>query len=443
MNNVLDYSSIDAGLMALTPRRFAIHTPVEEALDAVSEPASRKGLALGYVIAPGVPDVIADQGRVRQVLLNLLSNAVKYTDRGQVAIHVDAANERHGMVEVTIRVSDTGIGIREDLQQRLFQWFSRIDPPDRSRVGGTGLGLAISDRLSRLLGGSMTVDSHPGEGSTFTFTFRALAAPAHAMGAADLRDARVLTLLGPGIVTEQLLSLLQSWAVQAVVHDGDGAPAGEIDAVIVDADVSGGALRERLSRHRQSWGLDRVPVITIVRLHPGGDGAAAGHEESFVATPVRKQALHDALAAALRRSPVATERIGASRPAFDGSRLAVLLVEDNESNRQVVALMLDELGLHADQAAGGYEAIDRAARRRYDVILMDVQMPDLDGLEAARRIRADEPDRHATIIALTANVLESDETRCRAAGMDGYLQKPLTLETLSFALRNAASPLHK
>src|SRR4029077_12326909 len=128
-----------------------IHAPVEEALDAVSEPASRKGLALGYVIAPGVPDVIADQGRVRQVLLNLLSNAVKYTDRGQVAIHVDAANGRHGMVEVTIRVSDTGIGIREDLQQRLFQWSSRIEPPYRSRVCGTGLGLAISDRLSRLL----------------------------------------------------------------------------------------------------------------------------------------------------------------------------------------------------------------------------------------------------------------------------------------------------
>ena len=121
----------------------------------------------------------------------------------------------------------------------------------------------------------------------------------------------------------------------------------------------------------------------------------------------------------------------------------MLLVEDNESNRHVVALMLDELGLHADQAAGGYEAIDRAGRRRYDVILMDVQMPDIDGLEAARRIRAHEHDRHATIIALTANVLESDEARCRAAGMDGYLQKPLTLETLSFALRSVASPLHK
>jgi CheY-like chemotaxis protein len=290
----------------------------------------------------------------------------------------------------------------------------------------------------------MKVDSRPGEGSTFTFRFRAVAAPAEAIGAADLRDARVLTLLGSGIVKEQLLSLLKSWAVQAVVHAGDGAPAGEVDAVIVDADASGGALRETLSRNRESWGLDRVPVITIVRLHPGGNGSAAGHGESFIATPVRKQALHDALAAALRRSPAAaTERVGASLPAFDGSRLAVLLVEDNESNRHVVALMLSELGLHADQAAGGYDAIDRAGRRRYDVILMDVQMPDIDGLEAARRIRADEHDRHATIIALTANVLESDEARCRAAGMDGYLQKPLTLETLSFALRSVASPLHK
>jgi len=441
INNVLDYSRIEAGLMALVPRAFPLEAPVEEALDSVGELASRKGIALGYVIAPGVPDVLADEERVRQVLLNLLSNAVKYTEAGQVGVHVDARRERDGVAVITMQVRDTGIGIPEALQQRLFQWFSQIEPPGGGRTSGTGLGLAISDRLSRLLGGSMLVDSHPGEGSTFTFTYRGTVAEAPPRDVADrdeVRGIRVLALLGDGIVGDQVRSLLRRWGVHPIVHGSDGLPDEAVDAVIVEADAGGAPWYDSLLGQRTIWRQQGVPVIMITKLRPAAD-SRLDRPDYVVSTPVRMQALRDAIRAAVRPLPVVIEPAAPAAPAFDGTRTAVLLVEDNESNRRVVSMMLGELGLDPDEAAGGLEAIERAAQRAYDVILMDVQMPDLDGLEATRRIRIQERGRRATIVALTANVFESDEARCRAAGMDAYLQKPLTLDTLSAALAAAAS----
>jgi signal transduction histidine kinase/CheY-like chemotaxis protein len=429
VNNVLDYSRIDAGLMVLTPRRFSLDTPVEEALDSVSEAVSRKGLALGYVIDPDVPDVVADEDRVRQVVLNLLSNAVKYTEAGEVAIQVSAAIEANAMVAVRISVRDTGIGIREDMQEHLFQWFSQIETTGAPR--GTGLGLAISDRLSRLLGGSMAVESHPGKGSTFTFVFRAKAVDtSHSGAAAPLPGIRVTAMLSPGIIEEQVLSMLRRWNVEASLHDGSSPPDAAVSAVIVDGRASGGALYDTLVRNRTAWGWDDIPIITIAEMgRSGRRGSFPG--EHVVATPIRMQALRDALSAATSRTGSVQEPERTARARFDLSRLAVLVVEDNEPNRRVIRLMLNELGIDPDEAASGHDAIDAASRRRFDVILMDVQMPDLDGLEVTRRIRAQEQVHRATIVALTANVLESDEARCRAAGMDAYLQKPVRLAALS------------
>ena len=434
VNNVLVYSRIDAGLMRLSPRRFPIHAPVEEALDSVSEAAARKGLALGYVIEGPVPDLMADEDRVRQVLLNLLSNAVKYTERGEIAIRVRATMEAHGAAAVAIAVRDTGIGIREDLQPRLFQWFSQVGPAATPQTGGTGLGLAISDRLSRLLGGSIAVESRVGTGSTFTFVFRGTAAPPdEGPDPARFDGARVAAMVDPGIVGDQLLSLLRGWKVELVPCDATSGPAGDVDAIVVDAEASAGALRAALLRNRPTWKVGHVPVLTIASLRSSGGLAIAPHE-SILTTPVRLQALHDALRSAIAAAVPAGD--GAAAPQRCLAPLSVLVVEDNEPNRRVIRLMLNELGLNSDEAAGGQDAIDPAARREYDVILMDLQMPDLDGLEATRRIRARESGHRARIVALTANVLESDETRCRAAGMNGYLQKPLTLDALSAALRS-------
>ena len=322
VNDVLDYSRIEAGLMALNPVPISLRNVIEQALDPVTELAARKGLDLGYVIEPDVPRVVADQDRIRQVLINLLSNAVKFTETGEVAVRVSARTDDE-RVTVTVGVHDTGVGIPAHLHHKLFQRFSQIDA--NRQLGGAGLGLAISERLSHLLGGSITFDSRDGQGSTFTFTFTALKAP----------------------------------------------PS--------PSDSPAGPLR----------GIDNT---------------------------TREQ------------TP------------FPAQSLTILLVEDNEANRRVVRLMLAELGLTADEAAGGLEAVERARQRRYDVILMDVQMPDIDGLEATRRIRADEGDPKSTILALTANVMESDEARCRDAGMNGYLSKPIRLNTLEAALASLASP---
>jgi signal transduction histidine kinase/DNA-binding response OmpR family regulator len=438
INNVLDYSRIDAGLMALTPRQFSIEAPVEEAIDAVGELASRKGLAIGYVIAPGVTELVADEERVRQVLLNLLSNAVKCTEAGQIGIHVDATPDGNGAQMVTMQVRDTGIGIPAAMQQRLFHWFSQIEPPGGRRVGGTGLGLAISDRLSRLLGGWMSVESRAGEGSTFTFAFRAAEPVDRGRRPIDdqLRGLRVLALLGGGIVGDQIHNLLQRCGIATIVDADDRPLADDVDAVIVETDAEAESTYRSLLRQRRAAGLAGVPIVAVSRLHRGGDAASIGADQ-IVTTPVRMEALRDALRAATRPLPALVAPAKTERVTPVAGQPAVLLVEDNESNRRVVSMMLRELGIDSDEAAGGYEAIDRAAARDYDVILMDVQMPDLDGLEATRRIRRRECGRRATIVALTANVLESDEARCRAAGMDGYLQKPLTLEALSTAMHAA------
>jgi signal transduction histidine kinase/ActR/RegA family two-component response regulator len=440
VNNVLDYSRIDAGLMVLAPRRFPLHGPVEEALDSVAEIASRKGLALGYVIDPGVPDVVADEDRVRHVLLNLLSNAVKYTDAGEVAIRVGVRKMGGDAVTVTMKVGDTGIGIREEDQQRLLQWFSQTGPAGPHQQRGTGLGLAISDRLSRLMGGAMSVESQYGKGSTFTFEFKATAAPRDAADT-SLRGARVLVLLAPGIVGDQVSSLLAEWDVESVAYDGSRSVPAGLDAVIVDGSADGGSLHSTVLSHRLAWGLADVPVVTIARMRPSGLRRYADREH-VLTTPVRVQALRDTLCEATGRGQPSAEPARDARPAFEGSDLAVLIVEDNESNRRVIRLMLTELGLRPDEAASGRDAIGAAARRRYDLILMDVQMPDVDGLETTRQIRAEERDYRARIVALTANVLETDEARCRAAGMDGYLQKPLRLGAVRDAIAAASgSPL--
>ena len=433
VNDVLDYSRIEAGLMALTPRRFSLESVIEDALDTVTELASRKGLDLGYVIAPGTPDVVADEDRVRQVLINLVSNAVKYTSEGEVAVRAGATVEGDD-VRIAIRVSDTGAGIPAHLQYRLFQRFSQIESGPNRQTGGAGLGLAISERLSRLLGGSLTVESAEGIGSTFTFEFSAAGAgEPGASGRDSLAGVRVLVSLGTGIVGEQVRSLLAAWGARAEECSGDAPAARDgrpFDAIVVDSSASQGTLAASLLANRERWGLEHVPIVTIVRR-------PADHRERppsgrVVATPVRVQLLHDEVARAIGTGAAlrSGETVAPAARPFEHADLSILLVEDNDANRRVVRMMLDELGLDADEAASGIEAVERARQRPYDIILMDVQMPDIDGLEATRRIRNQQRDEAPFILALTANVMESDEARCREAGMNGFLSKPLRLSTL-------------
>ena len=423
VSNILDYSRIEAGLMDLTPVRFTIRTVIEDALDPVTEPASRKSLEIGYTIDADVPEVIADQTRVRQVLINLLSNAVKFTDAGEVSLRVSAVRQQGDDVVITIRVQDSGIGIPEHLHHRLFRQFSQIDTTMARQHGGTGLGLAISQRLSRLLGGSISVQSEEGRGSIFTFVFAAHAAPLPAADAfaGSLAGLRVMTVLKPGIVGEQIASLLTRWGVSVATT----ADRGLVDVVVMDEEAVGPA---------DATAGEGPPTILVTNLRPAT--ADRNEPEYVIVKPVRARALHEALCEASGRDAQTDhERAGVPpSPVIHIQGLTVLLVEDDDANRRVVHLMLQELGLEVDEARSGFEAINHARRRQYDVILMDVQMPGCDGLEATRQIRSENRGAAPLIYALTANIMEDDEARCRAAGMNGYLSKPLRLSTLASVL---------
>jgi CheY-like chemotaxis protein/anti-sigma regulatory factor (Ser/Thr protein kinase) len=363
---------------------------------------------------------------VRQVLINLLSNAVKFTDAGEVSLRVSARRQHGDGVIITIRVQDSGIGIPEHLHHRLFRQFSQIDTTMARQHGGTGLGLAISQRLSRLLGGSISVRSQEDRGSTFTFIFAARVAPPPAADPfpGSLAGLRVRTVLKPGIVGEQIASLLTHWGASVTT----AADCSSVNVLVMD--------EEAVAPAAADGDGNATPTILVTNLRPATADRSEPEPEYVIIKPVRARALHEALCEASGRDAQAEQdRAGVSPPPLIQLQgLAVLLVEDDDANRRVVHLMLQELGLDVDEARSGFEAINHARRRQYDVILMDVQMPGCDGLEATRQIRSEKSGAAPLIYALTANIMEDDEARCRAAGMNGYLSKPLRLSTLASVL---------
>lgn len=436
VSDVLDYSRIERGLMDLSPVDFRIRDCIEDAIDPVAQAAARKGLEIGYLIDESATAAVrADEDRVRQVLLNLLSNAVKFTEAGEVVVQASARQLAKGSRAISISVRDTGPGIPEHLHAKLFQRFSQIT----RQHGGTGLGLAISKRLSELLGGSLNVTSLEGKGTTFQFDFRAAPAPGTSPDAfqGSLPGTRVLLATGPGIIGQQVRALLASWGVEVAGVLGPHSPATKpphgIDAVIVDAD---GEQCCALARQCLSaWSMERVPCVVVARPRAEVDAGTA--HDYRVRKPISASRLHEALVSAIHdiRGGAMPVRPPTGITPFPAASLAILLAEDNEPNRRVMQLMLNELGLTADEVAGGGEAVERALAHPYDVILMDVQMPGLDGLEAARRIRAQSSGKRPLIIALTANVTLGEEARCLRAGMDRYLSKPIRLETLASIFR--------
>jgi len=442
VSDILDYSRIEAGLVELTPVAFSLRACIEDALDPVTEAASRKGLEIGYVIEPDVPPaLVADQDRVRQVMLNLLSNAVKFTDHGEVAVRVSCRPAAdNNTVAMVIAVRDTGVGIDALSQAKLFHRFSQVDGTSTRQHGGAGLGLAISERLSRQLGGALSVESAPGTGSTFSFEFIASVAP-DTIAVDERREAlaqlRVLGLFTPGVVQAQVASLLSSWGISLVIADDPELPAADadFDVILVDADGANGRLYQAALDARSIEGLRLATVIALTRQQLAPVDADRAAPET-VMKPIRAGALAAALGAAAGVTIEAEPAAASSAPAaFAADSLSILLVEDNAPNRCVVQMMLAELGLRADEASGGLEAVARASQRDYDVILMDMQMPIVDGLEATRRIRSEQRRARPVILALTANVLAGDDERCREAGMDGYLSKPLRMQALSDALK--------
>jgi len=438
INDVLDFSKIEAGKLTLDPHDFDLRRTVEEALDLVAHQASAKGLDLAYEFERGTPEwVHGDSGRLRQVLVNLLSNAVKFTQRGEVVLVARAAGE--GQVE--LRVRDTGIGIAPEALARLFQAFTQADASTTRRFGGTGLGLTISQRLVAMMGGAIQVKSAPGAGSEFSFTVRLPPAkegprPARAATPA-MRGLRVLVVDDNATNRVVVAHMLEGWGMASLdAPDAEAALAllarERVDVALLDHQMPGVDGVELARRVRAKW--PRLPLVMLTSLGGLPRDAPEALLDAHLTKPVKPSQLLDALATALDGKRTHVEP-SAPAPAASLPPLKVLVAEDNAVNVKLALRMLERLGIRADVAGDGREALEAVARQPYDVVLMDIQMPNMDGVEATRAILARWPDARPRIVGLSAHALGEERDRAMAAGMDDYLTKPLDAARLAAVLR--------
>jgi PAS domain S-box-containing protein len=453
---ILDFSKIEAGRLELESCRFDLRNYVESALELVAASASSKGLELAYFMAPGIPRVIVgDATRLRQILVNLLSNAVKFTDTGEVVLSVDgealASGDAGGKHRLHFAVRDTGIGIAEDRLSRLFESFSQLDASTTRRFGGTGLGLAISKRLAELMGGTIWAESRAGEGSTFHFTIGAeeapAPAPAHERGAPpQLRGRRVLIVDDNPTNRHILRRQAESWGMlardtaypaQAVEWIGRGDP---FDLAILDMQMpgmDGVTLAAEIRRFRDARSL---PLVMLTSLGSREEVQGSVEFAACLTKPVKPSQLYDTLMNVFGAAPADVEAPGPLERR-DGQLaerlpLRILVAEDNVVNQQLAVLLLKKIGYRADVAANGLEVLEALGRETYDVVIMDVQMPEMDGLETTRQIRQRWPGRRPHIIAATASAMQEEREACLAAGMNAYLSKPIRVESLATALSN-------
>ncbi len=466
INDILDFSKIEANKLDLENDAFELRSFVEAVIDLVAaSKLGTKDLNLAAIIEPSAPPrLISDSTRLRQILINLIGNAVKFTPQGEITITVSARQltEGHGDVpsryELQFAVRDTGIGIRPDRMDRLFQSFSQVDNSTTRKYGGTGLGLAISKRLAEMLGGTMWAESVVDRGSTFYFTILAAAdnTPAEPeFSATPLFGRRVLIVDASDTQRQLLAAHMRTWGMIPVLF-GAAADAlnylrggGNIDVGLVDSLLpEDGDLRVLQELHRHT-----APAVLLTPLGRRHIGEPQRQRATIVTKPIKASQLYETLLQLLvgRRPP--DPREPDARSDFDpgmGERLPlrILAVEDNATNQKLILLILERLGYRADSAFHGLEALEALSRHTYDVVLMDVQMPEMDGLEATRRIRQSHGSQ-PRIIAMTANAMDSDRQACLTAGMDDYISKPIQVRELRTALErcvrshDAAAKVHE
>jgi PAS domain S-box-containing protein len=449
IDDILDFSKIEAGKLELEEHALEVRACAESALDLVAVAASDKDLELGCLVDDNVPAaIIGDPTRLRQALGNLLANAVKFTAAGEVILAVAALEDRDGDVRrLRFSVRDTGIGIPAERMHRLFESFSQVDASTTRRYGGTGLGLAISKRLAELMGGTLSAESEEGNGSTFHFEIAAREAaapssPARLDGEQQTAGRRLLVVDDNATNREILRRLAQSWEmlVEVVERPRDALDlvrrGDPFDVAVLDMqmpEMDGLELAREIRRYRDETAL---PLLLLTSVGHLAEARGATEFCAQLTKPVKSSQLYDALVRTLAAGAAdGAAAADAHRGRSASATLRLLVAEDNAVNRQLALALLAKLGYDADVAENGREALDALERSTYDVVLMDVQMPELDGLEATRHIRQrfgsnDGP----TIIAMTANAMEGDREECLAAGMDDYLSKPIRADQLSRAL---------
>jgi two-component system sensor histidine kinase/response regulator len=456
INEILDFSKIEAGRLELEHTDVELITMVESIASMVAPQARAKHLDLLTYVAPNVPHVvIGDALRLGQILTNLLGNAVKFTPTGSVTVLVTCEQDDGDRVIVKFAVRDTGIGIDPDARERLFEPFRQADMSTTRRFGGTGLGLAISRQLVHLMKGHIAVESEPGFGSTFSFTvpFIRSRAVTTRPPLTDLRGTRILVIDDDSNARELFHRTLESWGVhfegavdghEALVLLQVAATRGEpYDAVLVDYALGSvdGIQVARSIREQQPF--KELPLL-MVTGHDDSARARIARAAGFAAylvKPIAQSTLYNALSDAVHTRSRATD----ASPAVAASEVRperLLVVEDNQVNQRLAVRQLQRLGFAATTVSNGREAVDAETRDRYDLIFMDVQMPVMDGFEAAAEIRRLEirSRRHVPIVAMTANALNEDRDACLAAGMDDYVSKPVSLANLRAVIEKWLPP---
>lgn len=456
INDILDFSKVEAGKMQLEEIDFDLRTAVEDVGVMLAEQAHAKGLELAVLVQPKVPSVVrGDPGRVRQILVNLVGNAIKFTESGEVLVRVVVAEEALRDLVVRFEVADTGIGLAREQQEYIFSSFTQADSSSTRRYGGTGLGLAICKQLSELMGGEIGVESEPGAGSTFWFTARFEKGSTESLQSlkkrSSLRGLRVLIVDDNATNRRVLTENVKSWGMDpACASSGPEAldalrataQGGKPFAVaILDfhmPEMNGLQLARAI---RDDASIEAIRLVLLTSAGQLGDARAARRAgiEAYLTKPARPSSLYDCLAVLTGMEPEAVSSTVVTRhtlaEARARARAHVLVAEDSDVNQKVAVRMLEKLGHRVDVVSNGLEAVEAVSRLPYDAVLMDCQMPEMDGYEASMRIRQmDAPAKAIPIIAMTAGAMQGDREKCLAAGMNDYVSKPVKLEELGAIL---------
>lgn len=446
INNILDYSKIESGKLELADIDFNIRAVVEQVLDLISSTNKNPDLELLYSVDDSVPDfVIGDSNRVQQVLINLLSNALKFTEQGEIYISVNLIPKETDGIVLEFKVKDTGIGIPQDQMHRLFQSFSQIDPSSTRKYGGTGLGLVISKKLVEAMGGSISVNSNENIGSTFSFNIKVEKSPVVSdLASSNLIEGKRVFVLDDNQTNLKILeSQLSKAGIKTTTYNkpkkliDDIAKLDSFDFGILDMQMPELTGVQVAKEIQKKWAKSELPLVLLSSIH---DEEVKKHKNLFhlhLTKPIK----HTALLRNLERIYRSGQHIGIKKFVSNyeensfKEELSILIVEDNLINQKVLVRILDKLGQKADIANNGVEALNLDQSKKYDLIFMDMEMPEMDGIDATRKILSKITDTEKpTIIAITANARIEDKELCLSVGMKDFLSKPVTTEMIKKTL---------
>jgi len=457
LNDILDFSKIEGDMIELEQIDFNLRNAVEDTVKSLAYLAHNKGLELACRIHRDVPvALVGDPGRLRQVIVNLAGNSLKFTEKGEVVVEVALEDESEDEVTLHFLVKDTGIGIPLEKQEKIFKAFSQADESTTRQYGGTGLGLSISSRLSAMLGGKIWVESEPGEGATFHFTakfsLQKEPIPPRKMALTDLRGSPTLVIDDNATNREILEETLLNWGMTPTVVKGEDAlrvledtksSENPFSLVLLDATASekgGFAIGAEISANPK-WAVPMIMMTSSVGMRGDGKLCRKLGIAAYLTKPIKRSELFDAILAVLNMGgtdPGKHDLVTKHSIRESKARLRVLVAEDNPVNQKLAQKLLKKMGHMVDLAGNGREAVDAFSRATFDVILMDVQMPEMDGFEATAAIREKEKTDggHIPIIAMTAHAMKGDREKCLEAGMDGYVSKPIRVPKLAEAIES-------